>query len=320
MTPMLEFMEPGRLVWAGLIPVVLLAYLGMLARRRSQRSRQAGSRLDLVLPKDSAWKRHFAVLMAVLSLGALVLAYARPKGVTEVPRERATVVVVIDVSKSMMATDVSPNRLDAAKQAGTEFVGMLPEGFNVSLVAFAGTATMLVPPTTDRGRVTAAINNLQLAPSTAIGEGIYTGLDALSLVPPDPTRPNEPVPAAMVLLSDGKTNLGRSSRMAARAAKEKKVPVSTIAYGTPDGFIEEDGRRTRVEVDYAELAAVAQESGGDRYDAKSLADLKKIYQGIARSIGYEKVDKEVTSQYIGWGLLCAALASLGVISIAARWP
>lgn len=320
MIPMIEFLEPGRLWWLVLIPIVLLAYVAMLGRRTMQNRRPEHSRLDLVLPRESRWKRHFAVGMAVLSLAALVFAYARPKGVTEVPRERATVVVVIDVSKSMLATDVAPNRLDAAKQAGQEFVGMLPEGFNVSVVAFAGTATMIVPPTTDKARAQAAIASLQVAPSTAIGEGIYTGLDALTLVPPDPKHPDEPVPAAMVLLSDGKTNIGRSSLMAARAAKAKGCPISTIAYGTPNGWIEEDGRRVRVEVDYAELASVARESGGERYDARSLEDLKKIYQGIARSIGYEKVDKEITSQYIGWGLLCAVLASLGVISIAARWP
>ena len=132
----------------------------------------------------------------------------------------------------MEAQDVEPNRLEAAKEAAVQFVNSLPPKFNVALVTFAGTATTVVPPTLDHGAVSAAIQNLRPQASTAIGEGIYTSLAALLQVPPDPDNPNEVVPARIVLLSDGKTQVGRPSDQAAEAAKRQSVPIYTIAYGT----------------------------------------------------------------------------------------
>ncbi len=180
-----------------------------------------------MLPKQQAWKRHVAVGAAVLALAALNVAFAQPKGEVEVPRERATVVITLDVSRSMIAEDVAPNRLDAAKAAAQDFLTMLPVGFNVALVSFAGTPTVVVPPTTDRGVVSAAIDNLQVAPSTAIGEGIYSALDALAQAPPDPDHPDEPAPGAIVLLSDGYTNVGRPSELAAARGEETQDRRST---------------------------------------------------------------------------------------------
>jgi len=237
-----------------------------------------------------------------------------------VPRERATVVVTIDVSLSMEATDVAPNRLEAAKAAAVDFVQALPPKFNVSLVSFAGTATTLVPPTLDRGAMTAAIEALQPEPSTAIGEGIYTSLAALAQVPPDPTNPGAAPPARVVLLSDGKTQVGRPSDEAARSAKAQAVPVYTIAYGTSDGYIEVGGRREPVPVDRSELARVSRISGGEAYTATSAGQLKEVYKDIGSSVGKEKVDQEVTSRYAGLGLGLAILAALGLVSLAARWP
>ena len=149
---------------------------------------------DLVIPRDRTWLRHVAVGLSILSLLTLTVAYAKPKGEVSVPRERATIVVTIDVSLSMEATDVQPNRLDAAKSAAEDFVNSLPPKFNVAVVSFAGTATTLVPPTQDRGAATAAIQSLQPKASTAIGEGIYTSLAALAQVPPDPGDPNAVAP------------------------------------------------------------------------------------------------------------------------------
>ena len=148
------------------------------------------------------------------------------------PRERATIVMTIDVSLSMEAMDVEPNRLDAAKAGAEQFVTSLPPKFNVALVTFAGTATVLVPPTMDHGSVTAAIRSLRPQASTAIGEGIYTSLAALAQVPPDPDNPKAVPPARIVLLSDGKTQVGRPSDQAAMAARAQSVAIYTIAYGT----------------------------------------------------------------------------------------
>ncbi len=320
MIPMISFLEPDRLWWLVLIPVLLLLYFGLL-RRKGARSRTTGiTNLDKVLPKQQAWKRHIAVGAAVLSLAALNVAFAKPSDQVDVPRDRATIVLTLDVSKSMIAEDVDPNRLDAAKAAAKDFLGMLPVRFNVSLVAFAGSASVVVAPTTDRGLVSRAIDNLQVAPSTAIGEGIYSSLDAMALAPPDPDHPNDPPPGAIVLLSDGYTNIGRSSSVAAKASKDQKIPIYTIAYGTEDGYVMDQGRREPVPVNHEELQRVADISGGKKFSADSSGKLKEVYASIAQAIGYVKVEQEVTEYYAGWALGFAVLASVAVIALGARWP
>ena len=178
-----------------------------------------------------------------------------------------------------------------------------------------------MPPTLDRGAVTAAIEALQPQPSTAIGEGIYTSLAALSQVPPDPDDPDAVVPARIVLLSDGKTQVGRASDQAARAARDQNVPIYTIAYGTEDGYIEVGGRREPVPVDRVELQRVVEDlRRSRRTPPPPPASSKDVYRDIGSSVGKEKVDREVTSRYAGFGLAFAILAALGMISLGARWP
>lgn len=319
MVSLLDFVHPGRL-WLALIAVAIgVLYLALSRRLRAGGTRRR-TRLDLVLPRDPALKRHVAVGAALLSVVSLVVAYAQPQGVTPVPRERATVVIAIDVSRSMRAQDVVPSRIEAVQAAAKDFVDMLPSTFNVALVSFSGTASIVAPPTLDRAAVKRAIDSLQLAPATAIGEGIYTSLDALALAPSDPNHPGQPAPGAIVLLSDGYTNIGRDSAAAAQAAKDQNVPVYTVAYGTPGGYVYEQGVRVPVPVNHAELAKIAQISGGKKYAAESLKDLRNIYQTLARSIGYEQVKTEVTARYALFALCFGLLASMGVISLAARWP
>lgn len=317
---MIEFLRPERLWWLVLIPLLLGLYVFLLWRRRHKARPHAITNLERVLPKQQAWKRHIAVGAAVLTLAALNLAFAQPKGEVEVPRERATIVLTLDVSRSMIAQDVPPNRLDAAKGAARDFLQLLPAGFNVSLVSFAGTAAVVVPPTPDRGVVGAAIDNLQVAPSTAIGEGIYSSLDAMAQAPADTDHPDEPAPGAIVLLSDGYTNVGRPSDQAAGEAKKQKIPIYTIAYGTPNGYVESNGRREPVPVNPAELAQIARISGGKAFTAGSSGELKEVYSSIAKSVGYVKVDQEITEQYAGYALALAMLAAIAVISLGARWP
>ena len=320
MIPLLQFLAPQRLWLLLLIPLLVGLYLWLVQRRRVRNRQVAQTMFDLVIPRDRTWLRHLAVGLSILSLLTLTVAFAKPKDQVAVPRERATIVVTIDISLSMEAADVEPNRLEAAKTAAAAFVTSLPPKFNVALVTFAGSATTVVPPTLDRGAVTAAIASLRPQPSTAIGEGIFTSLAALTQVPPDPSNPKEVVPARIVLLSDGKTQVGRPSEMAARAAQAQRVPIYTIAYGTNDGYIEVNGRREPVPVDKAELARVARISGGEAYSAGSAGELKDVYKDIGSSVGKEKVDKEVTSRYAGFGLFFAILAALGMVSLGARWP
>jgi Ca-activated chloride channel homolog len=320
MIPMLQFLAPSRLWLLLLIPALVGLYLLLVQRKRNRNKQVGRTMFDMVIPRDRTWLRHLAVGLSILSLLTLTLAFAKPKDEVSVPRERATIVVTIDVSLSMEATDVKPTRLEAAKSAARDFVNALPPKFNVALVSFAGTAMTVVPPTLDRGAVTAAIENLSPDRSTAIGEGIYTSLAALAQVPPDPDNPDAVVPARVVLLSDGKTQVGRTSDEAALEAKAQRVPIYTIAYGTAEGYIEIGGRQEPVPVDKAELARVSKISGGEAYSAASAGELKQVYKDIGSSVGKEKVDREVTERYAGFGLGLAILAALGMISLGARWP
>jgi Ca-activated chloride channel family protein len=314
---LLSFMEPMRLWWLVLLPLIGGLYV-MLSLRLvfSRRNR----RLANLLPVESKWKRHFAVIAALLSLTMLILAFARPQAYTQVPRERATLVLAIDVSRSMMAEDVQPDRITAAKEAAKEFVDMLPVEFNLAVVAFAASASIVFPPSTDRGAAKRAIDTLELAPSTAIGEAIVTSLRALELAPIDPEHPDDPAPGAIVLLSDGATNTGINSRTAADRAKDAGVPVYTIAYGTPGGYVIQDGRRSPVPVDHSELAEIAKRSNGKKFSAESKQDLSEVYETIARQVGYVEEAREVTERYAGISLLFAVVAAVAVISLAARWP
>ncbi len=313
----LEFLRPERLWALAVIPLIGALYL-LLAGKQVRST--LSSRLRLVIPKDAAWKRHGAVLLALMSLASLVIAWAMPTDFTNQPRDRASIVVAIDVSWSMEATDIEPSRLEAAKESAKQFVQSLPERFNVALVTFAGTANVAVPPTVDRGVVTRALDALELAPSTATGEGIYTSLESLKLVPPDPKDPDAVAPAAIVLLADGATNLGRSSSGAAEVAKEQGVPIYTIAYGTQNGYVESNGERQRVAVDHYELSEIARLANGKKFSAESASELSEIYKAIRSDVGYEKVPAEVTDRYAGLAIIFAVLAAMGVISLGARWP
>lgn len=313
----LEFLRPGRLWALIVIPVIGALYI-MLSGKHTKAA--VSDRLKLVIPKDAAWKRHGAVLLALLSLASLIVAWAMPKDYANQPRDRASVVVVIDVSWSMEATDVDPNRLDAAKESAKAFVMSLPERFNVALVSFAGTANVMVPPTIDRGAMARAIDALSLAPSTATGEGIHASLEALKMVPPNPDDPEDVAPAAIVLLADGATNMGRNSADAAEFSAEQGVPIYTIAYGTQDGWVESNGQRQRVAVDHYELSEIAKRSGGKKFSAESASELREIYEAISSDIGYERVPMEVTDRYAGLAIIFAVGAALGVISLGARWP
>jgi Ca-activated chloride channel homolog len=317
----LAFMSPNRLLILLVIPLLILAYIFASLRKNRRGMRFTNtSMLDVVVPKQSQWRRHVAVALSLLSLITLTAAFARPKTQVDVPRERATVVVVIDASQSMQATDVRPTRLDAAKQAAIEFVTELPEKYNVSVVSMAGSCAILVPPTTAHGTVLNAINSIQLQDSTAIGEGITTALRALQQAPKDPDNPNSIAPGAIVLLTDGYNTAGRAPQQAAAEAKAAKVPVYTIAYGTENGYVDLEGERFPVPVDHEEMQRIAAATNGEYFAAASADQLKKVYENIGSDIGYEKADREVTARFAGYGLALAVLAALGAISLGAKWP
>ena len=317
----LDFAAPTRMLILVVVPLLVAAYV-LASRRKNRRGMRFTntSMLDVVIPRQSQWRRHLAVALSLLSLITLTTAFAEPTTQVNVPRERATIVLVIDASLSMQATDVAPNRLDAAKAAAVAFVNELPEKYNVSVVSMAGATSILVPPTLQHGTVANAINSIKLQDSTAIGAGIDTAMTALQQAPKDPDRPDDPAPGAIVLLSDGTNTTGRAPQQAAADAKLAGVPVYTIAYGTENGYVDLDGKRNPVPVDKEQMQQVAQISGGQYFAAATPEQLRSVYENISSEVGYEKADREVTAQFAGFGLAFAVLAALGAISLGARWP
>jgi Ca-activated chloride channel homolog len=301
-----SFLSPGRLWLLIAVAALLAGYL--LAQRRRTAYAVRFTNLDLldrVAPKRPGWRRHLPAAAFLTMLGLLVIGFARPTAEVQVPRERATVMVAIDVSNSMQATDVAPNRLEAAQQAAGAFVDQLPERFNVGLVTFDGSATIVVPPTLDHAAVTQALGNLRLGPATAIGEAVVQSLEGIAGMAAE----DEPVPGRIVLMSDGSNTSGRSPDEAARLATAAGVPVSTIAYGTDDGVIDLGGRTQAVPVDEEALAGLAEATGGQAYTATSGEELSAVYADIGSSVGTRPERQEVTAWFLGAGLLAAALAA-----------
>ena len=317
----LAFGSPDRLLILLVIPLMIVAYIIATHRKNRRGMRFTNtSMLDVVVPKQSQWRRHLAVALSLLSLITLTAAFARPKTQVDVPRERATVVVVIDASLSMEATDVNPDRLSAAKQAAVAFVKSLPEKYNVAVVSMSGNPNILVPPTLAHNTVENAINTIRLQESTAIGESIVTALRALEQAPKDPANSDVIAPGAIVMLSDGTNTAGRAPQQAAAEARAAKVPIYTIAYGTENGYVDLDGKREPVPVDHELMQEIAELSGGKYFSAATPDQLRTVYNNIGSQVGYEKADREVTARFAGYGLAFAVLAALGAISLGARWP
>lgn len=315
----MPFLAPARL-WL-LLAVLALAAAYVLVQRRRPAYALRFSELDLlasVLPRSAAWKRHVPAVLLLLALTALTTAFARPTGSVQVPRERATVVVALDVSVSMRATDVSPDRISAAKASAAAFVEGLPETFEVALVAFSGRAGVVVAPTTDHASVGAAIDTLELDESTAIGEAVFASVAAARSVPAEPGQ--EPPPARVVLLSDGTSTVGRSLASAAAAARAAGVPVSTIAYGTPDGTVAVGGRVLPVPVDADALERLASATGGSAFTAESGEELGEVYDDIGRQVGTTTETREVTDRVAGVALALGVAAAIAGLAWGTRLP
>ncbi|MBB5869204.1 Ca-activated chloride channel family protein [Allocatelliglobosispora scoriae] len=304
---MIHFLQP---IWLlALIPVAALGglYLWRQLHRRSYAMRF--SNLELlrsIAPKGIGLRRHASAIALLACLGALSVGLAKPAVEQSVPLERATIVLAIDVSLSMQADDVAPTRIEAAQLAAKSFVGELPASYNLGLVSFAKSASVLVSPTKDRAEVMAAIDGLQLDEATATGEAVFTALDALDTVPKDGAQ--GPPPARILLLSDGYRTYGRTVEEAAAAALEAQVPVSTIAFGTDEGMVEIGGMPQRVPVDRVALADLAETTGGYYAEAASVSELKKVYEDMGSSIGHRTEPRDLTYLAMAAALLCGLLA------------
>jgi Ca-activated chloride channel homolog len=315
----LSFLAPARL-WLLLAVGALLAAYVVLQRRRPAYAVRF-TELELlasVAPRSPGWRRHVPAGLLLLALVALTAAFARPEADVAVPRERATVVVALDVSLSMQATDVDPDRITAARASASAFVDGLPDQFAVGLVSFSGVAQVVVPPTPDHDAVRRAVEQLQLAPSTAIGEAVFAALDAIAMVPGEPGQ--EPPPARIVLLSDGTSTVGRPLEAAVAAAVDAGVPVSTIAYGTPAGTVEVQGRLIPVPVDVPALERLAESTGGTAFTAESGEQLSEVYDDIGSQVGTAVERQEVTAAVTGIGLALAVAAAVASLLWTARIP
>jgi Ca-activated chloride channel family protein len=310
------------MLWALLlVPVALAAYL--FAQRRRSRYTVRFTNLDLlanVVSGTPGWRRHLPPALYLLALATLLTSLARPQALTLVPKEQATLVLVMDVSGSMNATDVQPTRLVAAQRAASSFVEDLPAKFRVGIVSFASTAQTLTRPTTDRAAVYEAIGSLHAEGATAMGDGIERALDVKRPPTPPPTGPgarpapspspggSEP-PLIVLLLSDGANTQGRTQPMQAAAdAKALGVPVFTIALGTEQGMVDvpdETGNLRRIPVppDKLTLQRIADTTGARFFAAPSDGDLKQVYKELGSKIGFVKEQQEVTVVFAATGLL-----------------
>ncbi|WP_327118532.1 VWA domain-containing protein [Nocardia sp. NBC_01730] len=316
-------------LWLGFLAVVALIALGYILVQRSRHKHMLKftnmELLEKVAPSRPSPFRHVAVALMLVGLVFLTVAAAGPTAVKKVPRNRATVMLVMDVSLSMEATDVPPSRLQVAQKAGKEFVDGLTPGINLGFVTFAGTASVMVPPTVNRESVKAAIDNIKLAERTATGEGILTALQSIETLATVLGGAETPPPARIVLMSDGKQTVPddkdvdnpRHGFTAARLAKSKGVPVSTISFGTEWGSVEipdQDGKgtqRVKVPVDNDSLREIAKLSGGDFYTASSLAELTAVYDTLEQQIGYEMTRGDASRPWLLLGML---LVSAGVVT------
>jgi Ca-activated chloride channel family protein len=317
--------------WYFLFLLVVLGVVGLyvvvqMARQKRMLRFANMELLESVAPKRPTRWRHLPAILLVASLTLLTAAMAGPTHDVRIPRNRAVVMLVIDVSQSMRATDVSPSRLVAAQEAAKQFADQLTPGINLGLIAYAGTATVLVSPTTNRVATKAAIDKLQLADRTATGEGIFTALQAIATVGAVIGGGDEAPPARIVLMSDGKETVPsnpenpKGAYTAARTAKDQGVPISTVSFGTPYGYVEINGQRQPVPVDDEMLKKIAELSGGNAYSASSLEQLKEVFTTLQQQIGYETTKGDASAGWLRLGALLLALAALAALLVNRRLP
>jgi Ca-activated chloride channel family protein len=335
----LNFIWPEMLWLLLAVPLMVLAYLWLLGRRKKTALRYANLALvKQAMGKAAGWKRHVPPLLMLLAITVLLLAAARPAAVISLPSQQETIVLAMDVSGSMRAADVQPNRLVAAQEAAKAFVAELPRSVRVAVVQFAGTAAIVQPPTHSREDVYAAIDRFQLQRGTATGSGIVLSLAALfpdagidlsqitgqKAMPPSPDdkprpefTPVEPGSfgsAAIIMLTDGQRTTGPDPVEAAKMAADRGVRVYTVGIGTKEGeTIGFEGWSMRVRLDEDALKTVANITRADYFYAGTAEDLKKVYQGLSTRLVVERKETEISALFAALGaLLVAAAAALSV--------
>jgi Ca-activated chloride channel homolog len=317
----MTFLSPLWLLLLLVVAALLLTYVVLQLRRKTYVARFSNAELlGTVAPRRPGWRRHLTFALLLVALTVLTIGVAQPTAAVKVPRERATVMLDVDVSLSMEATDVLPSRIKAAQRAAKQFADVLPARINLGLVSFARNANVLVPPTLDREQFKKAVDGLHLDNYTAIGEAIFSSLQAIKVFSQATTaRGDEPPPARIVLLSDGSNTTGRSLSDAIQAAQRAKVPVSTIAFGTMNGTVQGDnGQVIPVPADDGALQQIATMTGGSFHTAASAEQLESVYKDIGSQIGYTTEHRDISWRFLAAGLLVALTAAAASMLWAGR--
>ena len=335
MNPAMTFIWP-EMLWALIaVPLIVLLYVWLLRRRKKTAIRYAS--LTLVkeaIGKSAAWRRHLPPALLLVAVSALLFAAARPTAVISLPSQQETIILAIDVSGSMRATDVLPDRITAAKEAAKAFVTELPRSVRIAVVQFAGTAAVVQAPTLSRDDVIAAIDRFQLQRGTATGSGIVlslatifpeAGIDLSQItgqrnMPPGPNdkpkadftpvQPGSYGSAAIIMLTDGQRTTGPDPMEAAKMAADRGVRVYTVGVGTKDGeTIGFEGWSMRVRLDEDTLKSIATLTRAEYFYAGTAADLKKVYQALSTRLVVEKKETEVSALFAALGALLVMLAA-----------
>lgn len=344
----MTFLWPSMLWFLLAVPALVAAYLLLLRRRRQPALRYPSlSVVRAAAEGQRRWRRHVPPVLMLLAIAAALLAGARPVATVTLPADQQTILMAMDVSLSMRADDIEPSRIEAAQAAAREFVRELPANIRVGIVAFAGTASLVQPPTRSREDLIAAIDSFQLQRATAVGSGILlslatlfpdTGIDLESSVfggrpgretrrdvraeqppagtaprataPPAPVEPGSYRSAAIVLLTDGRTTTGPDPLEAARVAADRGVRVFTVGFGTADGAnVQFNGFSMFMRFDEEALKAIAQITRAEYFHAASAEDLQRVYQELGARLALEKTRTEVGALFAGLALLLALVAA-----------
>jgi Ca-activated chloride channel family protein len=335
----MSFVWPSMLWLLLLLPLLVALYLWLLKRKRKTTVRLASvSVAKLAMGKGPGWRRHVPPALMLLAFAALLLSIARPTAILTLPLAERTIMLAMDVSGSMRAEDVKPNRLVASQEAAKAFVANLPREVRVGVVSFAGTAAVVQAPTHSREDVVKAIDRFQLQRGTATGSGIVLSLATLfpddgieiqhitgqrnfpgdnrSIAKKAPAKPAQPVEpgsyksAAIIMLTDGQRTTGPDPLDAAKMAAERGIRVYTVGIGTTQGeIIGFEGWSMRVRLDEETLKNISVLTQGEYFYAGTAEDLKKVYEGLSSRMVVERKETEITALFAGLGALLAALAA-----------
>lgn len=340
----MTFLWPGILLTLLALPVLAGLYL-MTLRRQEKAFAEYGGLRTQGLSVRSRRLRHVAPLLFLLGLTGLIVGAARPAYFIHLPSQQKTVILAMDVSGSMDATDISPTRLAASQQAAREFVNAQPPGVRIGIVSFAGTAFLVQPVTANRAEILSAINSFYLQPATAIGSGILVSLQAIfpdvrfdlsssdlrlgtdgpEAAPGSRTATATAVPsgssaqAAIILLTDGQTNTGPDPVHAARIAAERGVRIFTVGVGTESGeIVGGEGWYAHVGLDEKALKSIAQTTGGEYFQAESAGELKKVYKALNERLVVHKEKVEIAAVFLGLASIVLVASSLIALTRSGR--